>query len=154
MSVLFQALLGRGFIPCLDRWNNTIRAKPITHHETIPTPFLTKNILNQKVMSRAERPIDLVISSHNRPRVTITNSNLERLQRNFAQSSVRNLLIDEEASRFLVICGKMLNTSANTCILETIDELTGDFAGQVGIFAVGFEVAAAEWCSGNTYYKR
>lgn len=48
----------------------------------------------------------------------------------------------------------MFDTSANAGILETINELTGDFTGQVGIFAVGFEVAAAEWCSGNANCKK
>lgn len=69
----------RGSLPCPDRWNNTIRAKPVTHHKTIPTPFLTKNILNQELMSGAERPVDFVVSCHNRPRITVTNGNLKRL---------------------------------------------------------------------------
>ncbi|KAF5985448.1 oleate-activated transcription factor 1 [Fusarium bulbicola] len=66
----------------------------------------------------------------------------------------RHILLDEEAPHFLVICGKMLDTGAKAGSLGDEDELAGEFVREVGIFAVGFQVAAAAWCSGNTNGKK
>lgn len=103
-------------------------------------------------MCRAEGAVDLVISCHYRPRITIPDSNLERLKSDFAKGSIGDLFVNKKASRFLVIGCKMLDASADAGPLETTDEFSSNLACQERIFAVGFEVAAAEWCSRNTDY--
>ena len=69
----------------------------------------------------------------------------------FAQGAVGNVLVDEEAAVFLVVGREMLHTRANPRTLDGIDESRGQFARQIRVLAIRFEVAATERVSGDAY---
>lgn len=101
-------------------------------------------------MRRAKLPIHLVIRRHDAPRITVPYGNLERLQVDLAESPRRDLLVDEEAAVLLVVGGKMLDAGADAGGLNAVDVDGRELAGEEGVFAVGFEVAAAKGGSWDT----
>jgi hypothetical protein len=106
-------------------------------------------MVKKKLICGRKCPVDLVVRRHERPWVTIPDSNLERLSMNLTERPRGDASIDEEAARLLVVCGKVLYTGTDAMGLDSIDKSAGELSGEEGVFAVGLEVAAAEGRSRN-----
>ena len=100
-------------------------------------------------MCRTKYPIHLVISRHQGPWVAVSDSDLERLEGDFAKGTVWDLFVDKETACLLIIGYKMLDAGANAGFLDGVDELGSKFASQEGVFAVGFKIATAKGGSGD-----
>ena len=94
-------------------------------------------------MSGAKDLVDLVVGRHERPRVAVSDRDLEGLEVNLSESSVGNALVDEEPARLLVVGDEVLDASPDALVLDGVDKGAGELSSQEGVFAVGLEVAAA-----------
>ena len=63
-----------------DGGQTLTNTNPVSHHDTFIAPVVTQNLRQQVVVTHRILTIDFVIRSHNRPRVTLTDGNLEALQ--------------------------------------------------------------------------
>lgn len=131
-------------VPSCKRGNNAIGHKPVTHNESVPTPLATEDISNEIVVRRAKVSVDLIIRRHDRPRITVADRDLERLEVNLAQGALGNLLVDEETAILLVVGGVVLHTGPYASSLDRADVLSGKLARQERILAVSFKVAPAQ----------
>ena len=81
---------------------------PVGHDDTLESPVLTENLGKQVVVAHRELTIHLIIRSHDCPWVTLSDSNLEASEIEFAGCALRHTLIDRSTIGLLGIDGEML----------------------------------------------
>lgn len=65
-------------------------------------------------------PIHQIVARHDSPRISLFDSNLERLQVNLPQRPLRDVGVHCETAGFLLIRCEMLDRSSNAIRLEAI----------------------------------
>ena len=117
---------------------------PVGHHNTLVAPVFTQDFCQEVVVTHRKLAIDLVIRSHDGPRVTLAHGNLEAAQIEFAGSTLADTLIDAGTVGLLRVDGKVLGRHARTLALYAIDVGSGYLSCQQRILRVIFKVTATQ----------
>ena len=76
-------------------------ANPVSHHDTVESPFVAQNRCQQVFMSLCICAVYLVIGRHYGPRVALTNGHLKAFQVKFTQCTLTYSLVHFCTSRLL-----------------------------------------------------
>ena len=76
-------------------------ANPVSHHDTVESPFVAQNRCEQVFVALCICPVYLVIGRHYGPRVALTNGHLKAFQVKFTQRTLAYSLVHFCTSRLL-----------------------------------------------------
>ncbi len=88
--------------------------------------------------------VDVVVGSHDGPRVALLDCNLEIPQVDFAQGTYRNPCVKVKSVEFLVVSRKMLDGRPDSLALDSTDVAGGYLASQQRVFGIIFKVPSAQ----------
>jgi len=87
-------------------------------------------------------PLHQIVGTHYRLNAGILDAYFKGEQIGLAGAAVIHDDVSQGAASFLIIEGEMLDVAENVLVLNTANVRRRDFAGQDGIFALGFKGAA------------
>ena len=93
---------------------------PVAYKHTLPSPLVANNGCKQLTILNCIRTIKLVIRCHDCPRITLLNHNLECLEINLTECTLRHLRDVVITVCLLVVCYKMLWTGSCTFTLNAL----------------------------------
>jgi len=93
---------------------------PVSHHNTIKSPFLTKNSRTQIITSSRPEPVHASISRHHRTRTALFYRNLKTFQINLTQSSLRDHRVRSTSSNLLIITTEMLYRTSDSRLRHSL----------------------------------
>lgn len=120
---------------------------PIAHDETLPSPFLAKDIVNKKFILTDMCTVDLVIGSHDTCRAADSHRELEGKHIDFAQRTVRDDTIHGHPLVLLVITNEMLQGGCDALVLHGLAKMACQGTGKNSIFGERLESSSAQWRS-------
>ena len=100
--------------------NGIVTGIPVTDIHTLPAPLVANDGRQQFVVLHRIRTVQLVIRCHDGPGIALLHHNLESLQVNLTQCTLRHLRDIIVTVRLLVVGHEMLRTSRRTLALNTL----------------------------------
>ena len=121
-----------------------VGAAPIGNHEAFEAPLLLEDVVEQVRVLGAIQAVHLVVCRHHRPHTGLLHGRLERREVDLLEGPFVDLLVDAMPFEFLIVGGEMLHAGDDALALHALDIADNESRGEIGIFAVPFEIAAPE----------
>ena len=127
-----------------DGWQAFANTNPVGHHNTLIAPIFTQNLGQQVVITHRELTVHLIITSHNGPRIALTDSYLKTSQIKLASCSLTDSLVNSSTVCLLRIDCKVLGTDTSPLTLHTFNISSSYLSCHQWVFAVILEVTATQ----------
>ena len=128
-----------------------IDGAPIGDDQPLKAPTVAQDILGQSFVFTAIATIKAIVCAHHCPRLCLPHGNFEGWQVDFVQGSRIDQRINNHALGFLIVHSEVFNAGARAGRLHAGDKGDGYSSGQIGVFAVIFEITAAKRASLDIY---
>ena len=121
-----------------------LTTEPVSHHRALVAPLIAQDGGHQVLALRGIDTVDIIIRGHHRPGFRLLDGNLEALQVDLAQGTLRDMGVGIHAVRLLVVGGEVLDARANVVLLHTFDIGRSGLTSHHGVLGVVLEVSAAQ----------
>ena len=128
----------------LNLCSSIAQARPVGHHYAVVAPLITQDGGEQLTVLLGIRSVDAVVRRHHGPGSSLAHSNLEALQVNLAEGSLRHHLVDVHAVGLLRVTCEVLHRCAHTLTLHASHIGSSDLTRHNRVFRVVFEVTSTE----------
>ena len=126
---------------------------PVSHHNTIKSPFLTKNSRTQIITSSRPEPVHASISRHHRTRTALFYRNLKTFQINLTQSSLRDHRVRSTSSNLLIITTEMLDRTSDSRLRHSLHLSCTNPACKNRILRNILKITSVQWISVNIHTR-
>ncbi len=128
----------------VDGGSGGVGRAPVGYDEALEAELLLKNVAEKWGAFSQVRAVHQLISGHDVPHAAFLHSGLEGGEIDFVEGALADGFVDAMALELLVVGGEVLEAGDHAFALHAADVGDAHLSGEVGVFAVAFEIAAPE----------
>ena len=121
-----------------------ITRSPVRHHKSLETPQISENIIVKIFTLRGMNTVQKIIRCHYSSNIGLPDSLLECRKIDFMERPLIHVRRHTMASPFLIICGKMLDSSHNALTLQSHDICNRYLTRKERVFTEIFKISSAK----------
>ena len=124
--------------------DNAVAAAPVGHDRAVKAPLAAQNIAQQMAVFVGVHAVDAVVCRHHEARLALFDGKLEVRQVHFPQRPLIHHAVGVHPQQLLRVRRVVLCAGGYALLLRAADEARRQLAGEVWIFGVILEAAAAQ----------
>ena len=124
--------------------DNAVAAAPVGHDRAVKAPLAAQNIAQQMAVFVGVHAVDAVVCRHHEARLALFDGKLEVRQVHFPQRPLIHHAVGVHPQQLLRVRRVVLCAGGYALLLRAADEARRQLAGEVRVFGVILEAAAAQ----------